>query len=70
MANVFESPTNAAAYAAGVGARDKVKALMQAVEAALEAHGNKATYTAQIAAAQTAADTAVDGFETAIGATS
>jgi len=69
MANVFENPANAAAYAAGTAAREKVKALMQAVDAALEQHGTKASYIAQIAGAQTAADAAVDAYETAIGAT-
>lgn len=66
--------TNATNYDAyfvkGTIAHQKVKALLSAVDAAMEAKANKSTYTAQIAAAQAAADTAVDNFETAIGATS
>jgi len=69
MANTFVNPANAAAYAAGVKARAALRSLTSAVDAALEGKGNKATYTSQIAAAQTAADSAVDAFETAIGAT-
>jgi hypothetical protein len=61
---------NAAMRAAGEKAHNAVKSLLAVVDNACKPGGGvKGDWTAQIAAAQTAADAAVDAFEAAITAT-
>ena len=60
---------NAAARAASEKAHNAVKSLLAVIDDALKPGAAKATLATNIAAAQTAADTAVDAAETAIAAT-
>lgn len=60
---------NAASRAAGEKAHNAVKSLMAVIDDACKPGADKATLGTNIAAAQTAADAAVDAFETAIAAT-